>query len=61
MEQQNKVQWIYSSRGNEELEERYDQWAKDYETDLERDYDWQGPARKMRKYWMPVRARALLA
>ena len=43
MEQQNKVQWIYSSRGNEELEERYDQWAKDYETDLERDYDWQGP------------------
>jgi len=44
MEQQNKVRWIYSSRGNEELEERYDQWAKDYETDLERDYDWQGPA-----------------
>ena len=44
MEQQNKVQWIYSSRGNEELEDRYDQWAKDYEADLESGYDWQGPA-----------------
>ena len=43
MEQQNKVQWIYSSRGNEELEERYDQWAKDYEADLERDHAWLGP------------------
>ena len=43
MEQQNKVQWIYSSRGNEELAERYDQWAKDYEEDLERDFGWYGP------------------
>ena len=43
MEQENKVQWVYSSQSNEELEERYDQWAKDYEADLERDFDWQGP------------------
>jgi SAM-dependent methyltransferase len=43
MEQENKVQWIYSSRDNEELEKRYDQWAGDYEADLERDYAWWGP------------------
>ena len=43
MEQENKVQWIYSSQTNEELEERYDQWARDYEVDLERDFAWQGP------------------
>jgi len=43
MEQENKVQWVYSSQSNEELEERYDQWARDYEADLERDYAWQGP------------------
>jgi len=39
----NKVQWVYSSRNNEELAERYDQWAKDYEADLERDFGWEGP------------------
>ena len=43
MEQENKEQWVYSSQSNEELEERYDQWARDYEADLERDYAWQGP------------------
>lgn len=43
MERQNKVQWIYSSRDNEELAERYDQWAKAYDADLEGDYAWQGP------------------
>ena len=44
MEQRDKLQWIYSSRGNEELAERYDQWAKGYDADLEGDYAWQGPA-----------------
>jgi SAM-dependent methyltransferase len=43
MEQENKVQWVYSSKSKEELEERYDQWAKDYDADLERDFAWQGP------------------
>jgi predicted TPR repeat methyltransferase len=38
-----QIQWIYSSRGNEELAERYDQWAKAYDADLEHDYAWQGP------------------
>ncbi len=43
MEPENKVQWVYSSQSNEELEERYDQWAGDYEADLERDHTWLGP------------------
>ena len=43
MEGRNKVRWIYSSRDNEELAERYDQWAKDYDADLERDFAWWGP------------------
>jgi len=43
MEQRDKLQWIYSSRDNEELAERYDQWAKAYDADLEHDYAWQGP------------------
>ncbi len=43
MEGQNKVQWIYSSRDNGELAERYDQWAKDYDADLEHDFAWWGP------------------
>ena len=45
MESQNRVQWIYSSRNNEELAERYDDWAKDYDTDLEQDFEWAGPQR----------------
>ena len=43
MEQKDKLQWIYSSRDNEELSERYDQWAKDYDNDLENDFAWRGP------------------
>lgn len=45
MESQNRVQWIYSSRNNQELAERYDQWAKDYDQDLEQDFEWLGPQR----------------
>ena len=42
-EEQNRVQWVYSSRNNAELAERYDQWAKDYDSDLEQDFGWLGP------------------
>ena len=44
-EKENMVQWIYSSRGNRELSERYDQWAQDYDSDLEDDFGWLGPQR----------------
>ncbi len=39
----NVVQWVYSSKNSQELEDRYDQWAKTYETDLEQDFEWHGP------------------
>lgn len=43
MDRNERVQWVYSSRDNEELAERYDQWAKDYESDLDEAFGWQGP------------------
>jgi SAM-dependent methyltransferase len=43
MGSQNRVQWIYSSGNNQELAERYDQWAKDYDKDLNQDFGWSGP------------------
>ena len=33
----------HSARDNQELEERYDQWAKDYDADLEQDFGWVAP------------------
>jgi SAM-dependent methyltransferase len=43
VENQDKIKWIYSSRNNQELTDRYDQWAKDYDSDLEEEHDYQGP------------------
>jgi len=44
-EEQNLVQWVYASKNEQELQERYDQWAKSYDEDLDRDFDWYGPLR----------------
>lgn len=41
--EQNKVQWVYASKDNTELAERYDAWAKDYDADVVGDFDWKGP------------------
>lgn len=38
MTSENKVQWVYASENNRQLEERYDEWAKDYDEDLESDF-----------------------
>ena len=38
MNSENKVQWVYASENNQQLEERYDEWAKDYDEDLEDDF-----------------------
>ena len=43
MADQNRVQWVYSSQSNQELADRYDQWAKDYDFDLENGFGWRGP------------------
>ena len=44
-QEQNLIQWIYASKNVQELQERYDQWAKTYENDLDRDFGWYGPLR----------------
>ncbi len=44
-EEQNVIQWVYASKNEQELAERYDQWAKTYEKDLDRDFGWYGPIR----------------
>ena len=45
MTEQNRVQWVYSSQNEQELEERYDQWAEEYDADLEKDFGWISPQR----------------
>jgi predicted TPR repeat methyltransferase len=37
-----RLQWIYASRGEDQLRERYDVWAKDYDKDLD-DLRWNAP------------------
>ena len=44
-EDQNVIQWVYASQNEQELQERYDEWAKSYDADLERDFGWFGPLR----------------
>ena len=43
MAETNKVQWVYESSNNQELEERYDQWADEYDQDLVEDFAWNSP------------------
>jgi SAM-dependent methyltransferase len=43
MVKHDKLRWIYSSRDNQELAERYNQWAKDYDYDLTQDIPSRGP------------------
>lgn len=45
MDAQKKVQWVYASRNNQQLAERYDQWARDYDRDLDREFGYVGPER----------------
>ena len=58
---QDRVQWIYSSSGVGELEERYDQWAADYDADLLNDFGWLGPhqAADVFRRYVPASARVL--
>ena len=39
----NRVQWVYASTTNQELEERYDQWATEYDKDLAEEFAWNAP------------------
>ena len=44
------VQWVYSSRNNQELAERYDQWAKTYDVDLAQEFQWESPVRAVEAF-----------
>ncbi len=45
MPEESRVQWVYSSQNNQDLAERYDQWAKEYDVDLAQDFEWLAPQR----------------
>ncbi|UCC60102.1 MAG: class I SAM-dependent methyltransferase [Dehalococcoidia bacterium] len=61
MERHERVQWIYSSRDNKELAERYDLWSRDYDTDLDEGFGWLGPQRAVEYFikYVPKDARIL--
>ena len=40
---EDRVQWVYSSKNNSELSQRYDEWAKDYDKDLSEVFGWIAP------------------
>lgn len=50
MTEENKVQWVYGAGSTEELARRYDEWAKDYDSDLARDYDYTGHIRGVEEF-----------
>lgn len=60
-EEQNLVQWVYASKNEQELAERYDEWAKTYEGDLDRDFGWYGPLNAVEAFvrFVPKGARVL--
>ena len=45
MAQQNKVQWVYEAKDNDELEARYDEWAAEYDADVIDEFGYFGPQR----------------
>jgi SAM-dependent methyltransferase len=61
MPEESRVQWVYSSQNNQELAERYDQWAKEYDADLARDFEWVSPQRAAASFaeHVPTDARVL--
>lgn len=56
-----RVQWIYASKDNKELSERYDLWAKQYDADLNEEFGWLGPQRAVDVFslYVPKEARIL--
>ncbi len=43
MNSENRIQRVYASENNRQIEERYDQWAKEYDEDLESDFGYVMP------------------
>ena len=42
-ESHKRVQWVNESTSDKELEERYDQWAAEYDKDLAEEFAWNSP------------------
>ncbi len=42
-ESHRRVQWVYELTSDKELEDRYDQWAADYDKDLAEEFAWNAP------------------
>ena len=40
---EDRVQWVYSSENNRELEERYDEWANEYDNNIAGDFGYVMP------------------
>lgn len=61
MEPQDRVRWVYSSRDNEELAERYERWATAYDEDLREVFGYTMPrnAAEVFERHVPLGARIL--
>ena len=61
MEAKDRVQWVYGSQNNQELTERYDQWAVEYDLDLDQQFGWNAPrmAAELMAQYTPKGARVL--
>ena len=42
-QRRDRVQWVYAAKNNRELEERYDEWADEYDRDLRGEFEWIAP------------------
>ena len=58
---EDRVQWIYASENNQQLEERYDRWANEYDVDLEDDFGYVMPRMSAENFarFVPKDARVL--
>lgn len=56
-----RVQWVYASENNRQLEERYDEWSKEYDDDLSDDFGYVMPrmAAETFEHFVPKDARIL--
>lgn len=61
MERDDRVKWIYSSKDNDELAQRYDKWAETYDSDLDEAFGWIGPqaTAEVFSHLVPRQARVL--
>ena len=43
MPEEGKIQWLHTARNLQEMEDRYNQWATEYDADLQNDFAYNGP------------------